>query len=93
MTALLGDSFSESFRKKFCQDHLVPGVVLRFKSHHTHPLKIKRCVVIAVSEETVSLALIYINTEKPSSPHLQPWQSFFASEKRGYLEHDSSGVS
>ncbi len=89
MTTPLGDSFPEELRKKFCQEHLVPGAVLRIHSQHTRPPKIKRCVVIAASEESASLALTYINTEKPSSLYLQPWQWFLPSKDRAYLEHDS----
>lgn len=89
MTSPLGENFPEEFRKKFCQDHLIPGAVLRIHSSHTTPPKIKRCVVIAMRDETVSIALTYLNTKKPSSPYLQPWQWPLTSEGREYLEYDS----
>ncbi len=89
MTSPLGESFPEEFRKKFCQDHLMPGAVLRIHSPHTTPPKIKRCVVIAIEDESVSIALTYINTKKPSSTYLQPWQWPLTCEGREYLDHDS----
>jgi hypothetical protein len=89
MTTPLGKSFPEEFRKTFCQDHLIPGAVLRFHTPHTTPPKIKRSVVIAINEESVSIALTYINTRKPSSPYLLPWQMFIESRGREYLDHDS----
>lgn len=60
MTTPLGESFPEEFRKKFCQDHLIPGAVLRIHSSHTTPPKIKRCVVLAIRDESISIALTYI---------------------------------
>ena len=89
MTPPLGEHFPEEYRKKFCQDHLKPGAVLRFQSFQTSPPKIKRCVVIALNDESVSLALTYINSGKPSNPYLQPWQLYFECEGREYLDHDS----
>ncbi len=89
MTTPLGKSFPEEYRKKFCQEHLVPGAVLRFQSIHTTPPKIKRCVVIALNDESVSIALIYFNTQKPSSPYLHTSQLLLAGEGREYLDHDS----
>ena len=89
MTPPLGEHFPEEYRKKFCQDHLKPGAVLRFQSNQTSPPKIKRCVVIALNDESVSLALTYINSGKPSNPYLQPWQLYFECEGREYLDHDS----
>ncbi len=89
MTSPLGERFPEEYRKKFCQDHLRPGAVLRIHSPHTTPPKIKRCVVIAIKDESVSIALTYINTKKPSSPYLQLWQWPLTCEGREYLDHDS----
>ena len=89
MTSPLGESFPEEIRKKFCQDHLIPGAVLRIHSAHTTPPKIKRCVVLAIKDESVSIALTYINTKKPSSPYLQSWQWPLTCEGRKYLDHDS----
>jgi hypothetical protein len=89
MTSHLGGSFPEEFRKNFCQEHLIPGAVLRIHSLHTTPPKTKRCVVIALSDESVSIALTYINTRKPSSSQLQPWQLPLVCEGRKYLDHDS----
>ena len=89
MTTPLGESFPEEFRKKFCQDHLIPGAVLRIHSPHTTAPKIKRCVVIAIKDESISIALTYINTKKPSSPYLQTWQWPLACAGREYLDHDS----
>jgi hypothetical protein len=34
------------------------------------------------------IALTYINTQKPSSPYLQPWQWPLTCEGREYLDHD-----
>ncbi len=56
MTSHLGERFPEEFRKKFCQDHLRPGAVLRINSPHTTPPKIKR-FVLAIKDESVSIAL------------------------------------
>ena len=89
MTSPLGESFPEEFRKKFCQDHLIPGAVLRIRSSHTTPPKIKRCVVLAIKDESVSIALTYINTKKPSSTYLRQWQWLLTCEEREYLDHDS----
>jgi hypothetical protein len=89
MTTPLGKSFPEEYRKKFCQKNLIPGAVLRIQSAHTIPPKIKRCVVIAIKDESVSVALTYINTKKPSSPYLQSWQWPLNCEGREYLDHDS----
>jgi hypothetical protein len=89
MTTSLGKSFPEEYRKKFCQEHLIPGAVLRIQSIHTTPPKIKRCVIIALKEETISVALCYVNTNKPSSPYLYAWQYALASEGRAYLDYDS----
>jgi len=85
----LGERFPEKSRKKFCQDNLRPGAILRINSPHTTPSKIKRCVVLAIKEESVSIALTYINTQKPSSPYLQQWQWPLTCKGREYLDHDS----
>ena len=89
MSTSLGKSFPEEYRIKFCQEHLIPGAVLRIKSTYTKPQKIKRCVIIALKEETISLALCYVNTNKPSSPYLQKGQFALSSKGRSYLDHDS----
>lgn len=89
MTPPLGERFPEEYRKKFCHDHLKPVAVLRFQSIQTSPPKIKRSVVIALNDESVSLALTYINSGKPSNPYLQPWQLHLECEGREYLDRDS----
>jgi hypothetical protein len=86
----LGDSFSKDYKETFCNNHLIPGAVLRFFSRHTKPPKEKLCVVVAITKDSVSLALNYINTKPPLNPHLQPWQLFLAHRGREeYLNHDS----
>jgi len=89
MTSPLGERFPEEYRKKFCRDRLIPGAVLRIHSPHTTPPKIKRCVVISIKDESVSIALSYINTNKPSNPYLQPCQLSILCKGRGYLDYDS----
>jgi hypothetical protein len=89
MISPLGENFPEEYRRKFCQDHLKPAAVLRFQSFQTSPPKIKRCVVIALDDESESLALTFINSGKPSNPYLQPWQLLLECAGRGYLDHDS----
>ena len=89
MTTPLGESFPEKFRKKYIQEHLIPGAVLRIHSLHTKPPKTKRCVVIALNDESVSIALTYMNTKKPLSPYLQASQLLLTGEGREYLDHDS----
>jgi len=89
MTSTLGERFPEEYRKNFSRKRLIPGAVLRFHSLHTTPPKIKRCVVIAIKDESVSIALSYINTNKPSNPYLQLCQLPLLCKGRGYLDHDS----
>lgn len=91
----LAEHFPESFRADFSirNRNLSIGKVLRLNVKDTNPPKIKRFIIVGFTEDNVSLASIYINTEINTlinwSKELQDLHLKFESEGREYLDHTS----
>lgn len=89
----LGDLFPEELKKNNSKKELKIGTVLRLHVKDTDPPKIKRFIIIGFTEDKVTLATVYINTEINTnvnwSIEQQDLQLSLSSENREYLEHDS----
>jgi hypothetical protein len=89
----LGESFPDALKKQFSESNLVAGAIIRAWVDNTTPPKIKRFIVIGVSQDKVLLGVVYINSE--INPHVFPSQELrdlhlkLAVETRDYLTHDS----
>ncbi len=60
---LLGDSFPEEDRRKFAEQNLKAGSVLRALVTETNPPKIKRFIVVSLSADKIMLATLFINSQ------------------------------
>ena len=69
------------------------GTVLRLHVKDTTPPKYKRFIIVGFSQDKLSLATVYINSEINTninwSQEQQTLQLLFSSEGRPYLERDS----
>lgn len=72
---------------------LLIGTVLRMMVKDTIPPKIKRFIIVGESEDSLTLASVYINTELNMKVHynldLQCQQVELAAHGRSYLDHAS----
>ena len=89
----LGDFFPEELKKNNSEKELIIGSVLRLHVKDTYPPKTKRFIIIGFTEDKVTLATVYINSEINTnvnwSIEQQDLQLPLSSENREYLEHDS----
>ncbi|PKN63273.1 MAG: hypothetical protein CVU57_20425 [Deltaproteobacteria bacterium HGW-Deltaproteobacteria-15] len=89
MSADLASRFPEKYRKDFCARLLIPGGVFQLFARETHPPKVKRFIVIALSAADKMAAIIFINTAPPGSDYLRSFQLALRANGRPYLDHDS----
>ena len=59
----LGDQFSDKFKEEHASRGTKIGVVLKFFVRDTNPPKEKFFIIIGLTEDEVSLASVYINSE------------------------------
>lgn len=89
----LGEFFPDDITPK-PPEELQIGMVLRLFVKDTNPPKIKRFIIVGMSNDGVSLASVYINSEINEfvnySIELKSQHLFFELKTReGYLDHDS----
>lgn len=89
----LGDLFPEKMREGFALRNLKPGAVIRMFVPDTTPPKIKLIIIVAIEDEHILAATLFINSEvNPdviSSPELQALQHKLFADKYDFLKHDS----
>lgn len=89
----LGDQFPEEFKKKFAQQNLKIGSVIRAFVQDTNPPKIKRFIIIGISPDKLALGTLYINSEiNPTVFHTEELRRLhikFEVSGRDFLEHES----
>ena len=89
----LGESFPDALKKQFSENNLVAGAIIRAWVDNTTPPKIKRFIVIGVSQDKILLGVVYINSE--INPNVFPTQELrdlhlkLTAGTRDYLTHDS----
>ena len=91
--ANLGDYFPEDIRDDFAVNSFKPGVVLRFFVTDTTPPKVKRLIIIAVENNEITAATLFINSEiNPeiiNSEELRKLQYKILAADCNFLDHDS----
>jgi hypothetical protein len=89
----LGDHFPQDLQDDYLKRSLKVGSVLKLYVNDTTPPKEKRFIVIGVSQDKLSLASLYINSEINTainwSAEQQALQLEFTSEGREYLDWTS----
>lgn len=89
----LGDAFPKDFREDHARRILKVGSVLRMFVKDTNPPKEKRFIIVGFSEDRVSLASVFINSEinllVNYSQEVRELHLFLSSDGREYLKHDS----
>jgi hypothetical protein len=89
----LGDFFPEDLQNSRFKDKIKIGSVLKYFVEDTTPPKYKRMIVLGISDEEISVATVYLNSELNTkvfkSKRMQALQIPIKQEKREYLEHDS----
>jgi hypothetical protein len=89
----LGDYFPQNIQDDYINRSLKVGAVLKMFVNDTLPPKEKRFIVIGFSNDNLSLASIYINSEINTcinwSDQLKSLQMELWSEGREYLKHRS----
>ncbi len=89
----LAEQFPEHARKAFAQEHLRAGAVVRRMVPDTRPPKIKRCIIVGISDDLVSVGVVYINSDINfnvlPTKELQELQFPVSTAGRDYVEHDS----
>jgi hypothetical protein len=89
----LGESFPGALKKQFSENNLVAGAIIRTWVEHTKPPKIKRFIVIGISQDKILLGVVHINSE--INPNVFPTQELrdlhlkLTAGSREYLMHDS----
>ncbi len=90
MNPKLSESFSNNYIQDYVEKNLKIGAVLRFNVFDTTPPKIKRMVIIGISSNRLSVAVLYFNSE--INPNLFPTQELkqlhlkFKKQNRNYLD-------
>jgi hypothetical protein len=89
----LGEQLPEHFKKAFAQERLRAGAVVRRMVPDTRPPKIKRCVIVGISDDLVSVGVVFINSDINfnvlPTKELQELQYLVSATGRDYVEHDS----
>jgi hypothetical protein len=89
----IGEQFPEHARKAFAQENIRAGVVVRRTVTETNKPKIKRCVVLGISDDLTSVGVLFINSEINfniiATKELQELQFEVTTTGREYLDHDS----
>lgn len=89
----LGDFFPNDFQETRFNDKIALGSVIKYFVEDTNPPKYKRMIVIGNSDDKVTVATIYLNSELNlnifRSRRMQDLQIPLEKEGRAYLEHDS----
>lgn len=91
--ASLGDLLPQNLKQQVIAGNLKVGSVFRVFDNSTTPPKIKRFIVVGVSDDKVIFATVFINTD--INPHLFPTQELknlhlpLDAAGRVYLEHNS----
>jgi hypothetical protein len=68
------------------ENWLIPGTVVKIYTYNTIPPKLKRCVIIGFVDSPNTVALVYFNSNPPSSPFVEPYQIEFSGSE-DFLEH------
>jgi hypothetical protein len=89
----LGDFFPEDLQNARFNDKIEVGSVLKYFVEDTTPPKYKRMIVIGITDDKVTVATVYINSELNTNvfrnKRMQALQIPIKKENRAYLEHDS----
>lgn len=89
----LGDAFPDALKKQFTENNLVAGAIIRAWVDNTRPPKVKRFIVIGISQNKILLGVVYINSE--INLNIFPTQELrdlhlkLTADSREYLTHDS----
>lgn len=91
--ASLGDLFPKGLKDQIITGNLKVGSVFRIFDNTTKPPKIKRFIVVGLSQDNVMFATVFINTEiNPNmfpTPELQALHLPLDINGRPYLDHSS----
>ena len=89
----LGDFFPDDLQNTRFNDKIEVGSVLKYFVEDTTPPKYKRMIVIGITDDKVTIATVYINSELNTNvfknKRMQALQVPIKKEDRDYLEHDS----
>jgi len=90
----IGDKFPDSFKEDFAKRNIRVGSVLKLFQTNTTPPKEKRFIIVGITEDSFSLATVYINTSINKnvnySKELKSLQlGLEATCERPYLDHNS----
>lgn len=93
MSARLGEFFPAEFIARQADDCIRPGAVFRIYITTTTPPKIKRIVIVGVSQEEALIGHLLINSDgnwyQIDSDELRNLQIYLDSDSRDYLDHSS----
>ena len=93
MTPTLGDLFPSDLKADYIDRSISPGSVFRLISPHTNPPKIKIFVILAVTEDTFCVGILYINTDINvnlfPTPSLRALHNPLKAKDWEFLDHDS----
>lgn len=91
--ASLSDFFSDDFKENFAARNIKVGAVIRKFMTNTTPPKEKRFIIVGLSDDSVALAVVYINTRiNPfieRNPELKNLQLPLKRNNRSILDYDS----
>jgi hypothetical protein len=89
----LSDFFPDNFKDDFANRSIKVGAVIRKFVTNTTPPKEKRFIVVGLSDDSIALAVVYINTEiNPfiaNRPDLNRLQLELKQKNRSILNYDS----
>lgn len=90
----LGDYFPEKSKKEFAENVIELGSVIRKHVDNTNPPKIKFFIVVGISEKSLSIASVYINTEinvnVNHNTYLKSFQHEITASNYDFLDWDST---
>ena len=89
----LGDFFPKNLQNSRFNDKIEIGSVIKYFVKDTNPPKYKRMVIIGNSQDTITIATVYLNSELNlnvfRNKRMKDLQISLEKEGREYLEHDS----
>ena len=89
----LGSCFPDYLRENFSARQITPGSVLRIYASSTTPPKIKRIVILAITDDNICVGYLFVNSEiNPNcfpTPELRRLHLPLQTVGRTYLDHDS----
>jgi hypothetical protein len=89
----LGDFFPDDLQNARFNSKIEVGSVLKYFVEDTTPPKYKRMIVIGITQDKITVATLYINSELNinvfKNKRMQALQIPIKKENRAYLEHDS----